>query len=58
MDTVRWIDMIDPVYTLVRLVGLDPESVDLEGISIMDNRLIIRYVDNGAHRFVSIPYEV
>jgi hypothetical protein len=48
--------MIDPVYTLIRLAGLDPEEVELEGISILDNRLIVRYIDNGSHRFVSVPY--
>lgn len=58
MDSIRWIDMIDPVYTLIRLAGLDPEDIDLEGVSILDNRLIIRYTDNGISRFVSVPYSL
>jgi hypothetical protein len=50
--------MIDPVYTLVRLVGLDPEEIEIDSISIMDHRLIVRYLDNGNQHFVSMPYEV
>jgi hypothetical protein len=57
MDNIRWIDMIDPVYTLVRLVGLDPEEIEIDSISIMDHRLIVRYMDNGNQHFVSMPYD-
>jgi hypothetical protein len=56
MDSIRWIDMIDPVYTLVRLVGLDPEKIEIDSISIMDHRLIVRYIENGSQHFVSLPY--
>lgn len=48
--------MIDPVYTLVRLVGLDPEKIEIDSISIMDHRLIVRYIENGSQHFVSLPY--
>ena len=36
METARWIDMIDPVYTLVRISGLDPESVNITSIFVGD----------------------
>ena len=56
MDTVRWIDMVDPVYTLVRLVGLDPDATDLHSISIMDQHLIVRYFEDGIQKFINLPY--
>jgi hypothetical protein len=56
MDTVRWIDMIEPVYELVRLVGLDPEEIDIDSIFIADHRLIVRYIKDGRQYFVSLPY--
>jgi coenzyme F420-reducing hydrogenase delta subunit len=58
MDSIRWTDMVDSVYTLVRLVGLDPEKIDIDSISIMDHRLIVRYIENGSQKFVSLPYEL
>ena len=58
MEKIRWIDMIDPVYTLARLVGLEPEKIDIESIIIMSQRLIIRYSCDGKSDFISVPYEV
>jgi hypothetical protein len=58
MDSIRWTDMIDSVYTLARLVGLDPENIDIDSISIMDHRLIVRYIESGNQKFVSLPYEL
>ena len=53
---IRWIDMIDPVYTLVRLAGLDPDETEIHSISILDQHLIVRYIENGNIKFVSQPY--
>jgi hypothetical protein len=56
---IRWIDMIDPVYTLALLAGVDPEVNDITSISIQDQRLIVRYVDpNGKHYFSSVEYNL
>ena len=58
MDSIRWIDMVDPVYTLARLVDIDPDEVQITGISIMMNRLIIYYEENGNKKYVSKPYDL
>ncbi len=56
---IRWIDMIDPVYTLALLAGVDPEINTITSISIQDQRLIVRYVDtNGKHDFSSVEYDL
>lgn len=56
---IRWIDMIDPVYTLALLAGVDPELNSITSISIQDQRLIVRYVDaNGKHDFSSVEYDL
>lgn len=51
--------MIDPVYTLALLAGVDPEINDITSISIQDQRLIVRYTDaNGKHDFSSVEYNL
>jgi hypothetical protein len=56
---IRWIDMIDPVYTLALLAGVDPELNTITSISIQDDRLIVRYTDeNGKHDFSSVEYDL
>lgn len=56
---IRWIDMIDPVYTLALLAGVDPEINTITSISIQDQRLIVRYTDeNGKHDFSSVEYDL
>lgn len=51
--------MVDPVYTLVRLTGLDPENTQILGISIMDNYLVVWYLDEkGTSRHMSVQYEI
>jgi hypothetical protein len=56
---IRWIDMIDPVYTLALLAGVDPEVNDITSISIQDRRLIVRYTDpDGKHDFSSVEYDL
>ena len=56
--SVRWVDMVDPVYTLARLVDIDPDEVKIAGIAIMMNRLIVYYEENGNQRYVSKPYDL
>lgn len=56
---IKWIDMIDPVYTLVRMCDLDPESITITSIFIGEHMLIIRYLDeNGVLRHVSQKYDL
>ena len=56
---IRWIDMIDPVYTLALLAGVDPEINDITSISIQDQRLIVRFIEpSGKHDFVSVEYDL
>lgn len=59
MDTVRWIDMVDPVYTLCKLAGVDPDENNINGIAVYNHSLIVWYVDeNGVHRHASRRYEL
>lgn len=56
---IRWIDMIDPVYTLASLAGVDPEENDITGIIIQDHRLIVYYKDkNGINHFISKEFDL
>lgn len=56
---IRWYDMIDPVYTLAALAGVDVETCDITGILIQDKRLIIYYNDeNGKGHFVSKGFDL
>lgn len=51
--------MIDPVYTLVSLAGLDPDTTKIDGIAIQNKRLIVWYTDEqGASRHVSKEYDL
>lgn len=56
---IRWFDMIDPVYTLAALAGVDVEFYDITGIVIQDSRLIVYYRDeNGRNYFVSKEFDL
>ena len=55
METARWIDMIDPVYTLVRIAGLDPELINITSIFIGDQMLIVRYLDDFQPHLILVP---
>ena len=56
---IRWIDMVDPVYTLARLADVDPDENQITGINILEHRLIIYYkTKDGASEYVSKPYEL
>jgi len=56
---IRWIDMIDPVYTLALLAGVDPDENDIISIFIADKALVVRYRDpQGAYRHVTKPYNL
>lgn len=56
---IKWIDMVDPVYTLARLAGIDPDENQITGINITQHRLIIYYnTKDGASEYVSKPYEL
>lgn len=55
--TIRWIDMVDPVYTLCNLAGVDPDENDITGIAIHGDNLIVWYIDpQGARRHKSLRY--
>lgn len=55
---IHWSDMMAPVYVLCELAGVDPIANTVLGISVGDNRLIIRYKDmNNNVRHSSVEYE-
>lgn len=59
MQKVRWVDMIDPVYTLARLAGIDADVTDITGISVMDSYLVVWYYDDKKiPRHVSVSFEI
>ena len=47
---IRWIDMIDPVYTLALLAGVDPDNNDLTGINIGNSSLTVYWKDSSQVR--------
>ena len=56
---IRWTDMVDPVYSLSVLAGIDPETNTITGINIQHNHLIVYYTNsNGSNMFVSKEYEL
>lgn len=58
-DRIRWIDMIDPIYTLARLVDIDPTELKITGIWVMDNFLTIYYNDEkNTPRFKTARYDL
>jgi hypothetical protein len=58
-SSVRWTDMVDPVYTLALLAGIDPEHNSITGINIQNNRLIVYYNEpNGNSNFISKEYRI
>jgi hypothetical protein len=59
MNNIRWIDMVDPIYTLARLTDIDPDIVNIYGISVMDNSLIVWYYDeNNVARHITKRYDL
>lgn len=48
---VRWIDMIDPVYTLSKLAGIDPDINEIHLIKITKEKLVVVY-DNSIKEVV------
>lgn len=55
---IRWIDMIDPVYTLATLAEI-PNNSKIDGIAIQNMHLIVWYTDeHGASRHISKRYEL
>lgn len=55
--TVRWIDMIDPVYTLAQIAGVDPDRNILTSIMVLDHMLTIGYIDmDGIVRTATVRY--
>lgn len=51
--------MIDPVYTLVRLVDLDPDINKIDGVAVQNMNLIVWYTDEGGtSRHISKRYEL
>jgi hypothetical protein len=56
---IKWTDMIDPIYTLVNLVEIDPNEVKVVGISIMDTHMSVWYEDaKGIPRHKTVRYEL
>lgn len=59
MNNIRWIDMIDPIYTLAKLAGVDPDEVTITGISILDSYMMIWYNDEkNVPRHRTIKYDL
>lgn len=56
---VRWIDMVDPIYTLCALVGVDTDVNNITGISISENHIIVWYTDSvGTARHTTKQYDL
>ena len=56
---VRWIDMVDPIYTLCALVGVDTDVNNITGISISENHIIVWYTDSvGTTRHTTKQYDL
>jgi hypothetical protein len=56
-SSVKWIDMVDSIYTLCALAGVDTNVNNITGISIVHNRIIIWYIDSvGTARHISKGY--
>lgn len=56
---IKWIDMIDPIYTLCALAGVDTDANNITGISINDNHIIVWYIDNlGTSRHKTKQYDI
>ena len=59
MNMIRWIDMVDPVYTLAKLAGVDPDELRITGIIVMDNHMSIWYQDEkGIARHKTVGYSL
>jgi hypothetical protein len=51
--------MLDAVYTLSQLAGVDPDENDIISIFIADKALVVRYRDpQGAYRHITKPYNL
>ena len=51
--------MIDPIYTLAKLAGVDPDEVTITGISILDSYMMIWYNDEkNVPRHRTIKYDL
>lgn len=51
--------MVDPVYTLAKLAGVDPDELKVTGIIIMDNHMSIWYQDEkGIARHKTVGYSL
>lgn len=58
-SSVRWIDMIDPIYTLCALAGVDTDVNNITGISINENHIIVWYIDSvGTARHTTKQYDL
>jgi hypothetical protein len=56
---VRWIDLVDQIYTLCLLGGVDIEKDSITGIAIYNEGMTIWYTDSlGAPRHISKKYEL
>lgn len=43
VEKIRWTDMIDPVYTLAQLAGVDPDNSEIHLIKIDKEKLMVIY---------------
>jgi hypothetical protein len=58
-SSVKWINMVDSIYTLCALAGVDTDVNNVTGISIVHNRIIVWYIDNlGTARHISKGYSL
>ena len=57
MKSIRWVDMIDPVYTLAGLMDIN-EGADIMSIHIGRDRLSITYIEGNAMKWQEASYEL
>ena len=58
-SSVRWIDMVDPIYTLCALAGVDTDVSNINGISINENHITVWYTDSvGTARHTTKQYDL
>ena len=51
--------MVDPVYTLCQIAGVDPYDNDITGIAVHNDVLIVWYIDkHGVRRHKSESYSL
>lgn len=56
-DSINWIDMVNPIHSLAKLVDINPEEVTVTGLAILDSFMTVYYDDSKkTPRFKTIRY--